>query len=82
MGQRESLAALIAVTLILLIVILPLTLILSLVVREAAGVYGQDRGRRAGTSRISFAAFEALPSWATDVWTISAWPISGQCSSG
>src|SRR3990170_8981084 len=39
MRQRESLAALLAITLILLIVILPLTFILTLVVREAAGLY-------------------------------------------
>jgi hypothetical protein len=47
-GQRENLAALAAVTLILLIVILPLGVILTLVFREAVAVYGKGRSRRAG----------------------------------
>jgi len=67
MGQRETLAALLAVTLILLIVILPLTLILSLVVREAAGVYGRIEAGEWDLAHVFRRVFEALPSWVTDI---------------
>ena len=46
MGERESLAAIITLTLILLIVILPLILILTLIFREAAAGLHQDRNQR------------------------------------
>src|SRR5215207_205566 len=52
MGQHENLAALAAVSLILLIVILPLILILTLVFREAAGVYS-----RIEAGELDFAVF-------------------------
>ena len=55
-----------AVTLILLIVVLPLTLILSLVVREAAGVYGRIEAGEWDLAHVFRRVFEALPSWAAE----------------
>jgi predicted PurR-regulated permease PerM len=63
MGERENLAALIAVTLILLIVILPLGLIVTLVIREAAAVYGKVEAGELDLAHVFRRAFEALPSW-------------------
>jgi predicted PurR-regulated permease PerM len=67
MRQRESLAALLAITLILLIVILPLTFILTLVVREAAGLYGRIEAGEWDLADVFRRAFAALPSWAAEV---------------
>jgi predicted PurR-regulated permease PerM len=66
MGERENLAALVAVTLILLIVVLPLTLILTLVFREAAAVYGRVESGELDVADFFRRAFAALPSWAAE----------------
>ena len=67
MGQRENLAALAAVSLILLIVILPLILILTLVFREAAAVYSRiEAGELDFAVFLSAASSRRLPSWAAE----------------
>jgi len=77
MGERESLAAIITLTLILLIVILPLILILTLIFREAAG---STPGSKPTNSilRISFAppSRRCRHGQGTDL-SISDWTISG-----
>jgi predicted PurR-regulated permease PerM len=52
------------VTMILLIVILPLTVVGSLVIREAAGVYRKIESREFDLEHFFRRALEALPTWA------------------
>jgi predicted PurR-regulated permease PerM len=65
-GGRENLAALVGVTLILLIVILPLTLISTLVIREAAALYTRVESGELDVAQFARRTFEALPSWAAE----------------
>lgn len=63
--QRQSLAALATVMIILLMVILPLTLIVIALVREASGVYAMIQAGELNFGKYFQQVFEALPSWAT-----------------
>jgi predicted PurR-regulated permease PerM len=65
-GQRETLAAIAALSLIVLIVILPLGLILTLVVREALAVYGNIEAGELDFAHFFRVVFEVLPSWARE----------------
>jgi predicted PurR-regulated permease PerM len=62
--QRQNVAALGTVTIILLIVILPLTVVGSLVIREAAGVYRKIESGEFDLEHFFRRALEALPTWA------------------
>jgi len=63
--QRPNIAALATVTIILLIVILPLTVIGALVLREAAGVYGKIQSGELDLKHLFRQASDALPAWAS-----------------
>ena len=63
--QRPNLAALAAVTIILLIVILPLAMVGGLIVREAAAFYRRVASGELDLANVFGQGFAALPAWAT-----------------
>lgn len=63
MGQRRTVAALITATIVLLIVILPLTLISALLVQEALAVYEKFQSGELNLSQYFEQIFAALPGW-------------------
>ena len=63
MRQRRTPAALATVTIIIVMVILPLTLITALLVQEASGVYGRIQSGELNVGRYFQQAFGALPAW-------------------
>jgi predicted PurR-regulated permease PerM len=63
MGQRRSLAALITLTAILLIVILPLTLVAGSLVREAQSTYQRIQSGELDFGRYFQQVFDSLPRW-------------------
>jgi len=63
--QRPNIAALTTVTLILLIVILPLTVIGALVLREASGIYRKIHSGELDLKHLFRQASDALPAWAS-----------------
>jgi predicted PurR-regulated permease PerM len=65
MGKRRTIAALTTVTIVLLIVILPLTLIGALLVQEALNVYGRFQSGELNFGRYFQQVFGALPVWLT-----------------
>jgi len=67
MRQRRTVAALASVTIVLLIVILPLTLIGALLVQEALGVYGKFQSGELDLGRYVQQVLGALPGWISDL---------------
>jgi predicted PurR-regulated permease PerM len=67
MRQRRTLAALATVTIILVLVILPLTLITALLVQEGASVYERIQSGELNFGRYFQQVFEALPAWVTNL---------------
>jgi predicted PurR-regulated permease PerM len=63
--QRPNIAALATVTIILLIVILPLTVIGALVLREASGIYRKIQSGELELKHLFRQASDALPAWAS-----------------
>jgi predicted PurR-regulated permease PerM len=63
MPRRYNLAALSTVSLILFLVILPITLIAASLVRQATSVYGQIRSKELDFGRYSEQVIGALPQW-------------------
>jgi predicted PurR-regulated permease PerM len=64
MGQRRNLAALTTLTIIVVMVILPLTLVTVSLVREAAGVYARLQSGELNFVRYFQQVYDALPAWA------------------
>jgi predicted PurR-regulated permease PerM len=64
MGQRRNLAALTTLTIIVVMVILPLTLVTVSLVREAAGVYARIQSGELNIVRYFQQVYDALPAWA------------------
>jgi predicted PurR-regulated permease PerM len=67
MRQRRSLAALATLTIILVMVILPLTLIIAALLEEAASVYKMIQAGEINFGRYFQQVYEALPSWAVSL---------------
>jgi predicted PurR-regulated permease PerM len=67
MGQRRTTAALATVTLVVLMVILPLTLIGSLLLQEGLSVYERFQSGELSLARYFEQVFGALPAWVTGV---------------
>jgi predicted PurR-regulated permease PerM len=67
MRQNRTLAALATVTMILMIVILPLTLIAALLVQEGFSVYERVQSGELNIIRYFQQLFGALPAWVTDL---------------
>jgi predicted PurR-regulated permease PerM len=67
MRQKRTLAALATVTIILLMVILPLTLIAALLVQEGFGVYERIQSGELNIVRFFQQIFGALPAWVTNL---------------
>ena len=67
MRQKRTLAALATVTIILMIVILPLTLIAALLVQEGFNVYERIQSGELNIVRYFQQAFGALPEWVTNL---------------
>jgi len=67
MRQKRTLAALATVTMILMIVILPLTLIAALLVQEGFSVYERVQSGELNIVRYFQQLFGALPAWVTDL---------------
>jgi predicted PurR-regulated permease PerM len=67
MGKRRTLAALTTVTIVLLIVILPLTLIGALLVQEALSVYARFQSGELNLGLYFQQVFGALPGWVTNL---------------
>jgi predicted PurR-regulated permease PerM len=67
MRQKRTVAALATVTIILLIVILPVTLIGALLVQEALSVYGRIQSGELNFSAYFQQVFGALPGWLADL---------------
>ena len=65
--QRPNLAALTTVTVILLIVILPSTLITAMLLQEGFAVYSRIQSGELSFTRYSQQVFAALPTWITDI---------------
>jgi predicted PurR-regulated permease PerM len=63
--ERSNIAALVTVSIILLIVILPLTVIGALVLREASGVYRKVQSGELDLKHLFRQASDALPAWAS-----------------
>jgi predicted PurR-regulated permease PerM len=61
--QRRNLAALATVTIVMVMVILPLTLITASLVREAAGVYERIQSGELNLGRYFQQVFDGLPAW-------------------
>jgi predicted PurR-regulated permease PerM len=64
MGQRRNLAALATLAVIVVMVIVPLTLITTALVQEAAGVYDRIQSGELDFRRYFQQVFDALPAWA------------------
>ena len=64
MGQRRSLAALVTLTIILVMVILPLTLLTASLLQEAYAVYTRIQSKDLDFGRYFEQVVDALPSWA------------------
>jgi predicted PurR-regulated permease PerM len=64
MGQRRNLAALATLAVIVVMVIVPLTLITTAFVQEAAGVYDRIQSGELDFRRYFQQVFDALPAWA------------------
>jgi predicted PurR-regulated permease PerM len=64
MGHRPSLAAIVTLTLVILVVILPLTLITASLVREASGIYERLQSGELDVARYFQRSVDALPAWA------------------
>jgi predicted PurR-regulated permease PerM len=62
-GQRRTVAALVAVTIIVLIVILPLALVGLSLVQEAVDLYGKTQSGEINFQHLSQRMFDALPNW-------------------
>lgn len=67
MRQKRTLAALAMVTLILMMVILPMTVIVAMLVQEGIGVYERIQSGELNFARIFQQIFGVLPDWATDL---------------
>jgi predicted PurR-regulated permease PerM len=67
MRQKRTLAALATVTIILMIVILPLTLIAALLVQEGFNAYERIQSGELNIVRYFQQVFGALPKWVTDL---------------
>jgi predicted PurR-regulated permease PerM len=67
MRQSRNLAALATVTIILVMVILPLTLITASLLQEASGVYERVQSGELNVGRYFAQIFDALPLWATNL---------------
>lgn len=67
MQQRQNLAALATVLIILLVVILPLTLIAAALVQEASGVYERIQSGDLDLVRLFRQILDALPAWAANL---------------
>jgi predicted PurR-regulated permease PerM len=67
MGQRRTTAALATVTLVVLMVILPLTLIGALLLQEGLSVYERFQSGELSLARYFEQVFGALPAWVTGV---------------
>ena len=67
MRQRFTLAALATVTIIVVMVILPVTLIAALLVNEASSVYGRMQSGELNFGRYLQQVFDALPAWAANL---------------
>jgi predicted PurR-regulated permease PerM len=67
MGQRNSLAALATVLIIVTMVILPLTLIAASLVQEATSLYQRIQSGELDFGRFFQEFLDALPTWATDL---------------
>jgi predicted PurR-regulated permease PerM len=67
MRQKRTLAALATVTIILMIVILPLTLIAALLVQEGFNVYERIQSGELNIVRYFQKVFGALPAWVTNI---------------
>ena len=65
MQQQHSLAAIATVLVIMLLVILPLTFVITLLVQEASGVYDSIRSGELNFGRYYQQVLNALPAWAT-----------------
>jgi predicted PurR-regulated permease PerM len=67
MGQRRTIAALATVTIILLIVILPVTLIGALLVQEGLSLYEKFQSGELSLGRYFQQVFSVLPAWVSDL---------------
>ena len=67
MGQKRTVAALATVTIVLLMVILPLTLIGALLLQEGLSVYEKFQSGELNLGRYFQQAFGALPGWVSDL---------------
>jgi predicted PurR-regulated permease PerM len=67
MRQRLTLAALATVTIIVVMVILPVTLIAALLLNEASSVYGRIQSGELNFGRYLQQVFDALPAWAANL---------------
>ncbi len=67
MGQRRTIAALATVTIVLLIVILPVTLIGALLVQEGLGLYEKFQSGELNLGRYFQQVFGVLPAWVSDL---------------
>jgi len=67
MRQRLTLAALATVTIIVVMVILPVTLIAALLLNEASSVYGRMQSGELNFGRYLQQVFDALPAWAANL---------------
>lgn len=67
MGARRTLASLTTVAIIIVMVILPLTAIGALLVREASGVYTRIQSGELNVGRYFQQIFSALPQWIVDL---------------
>jgi len=67
MRQRLTLAALATVTIIVVMVILPVTLIAALLLNETSSVYGRIQSGELNFGRYLQQVFDALPAWATNL---------------
>ncbi len=66
-GRRPNVAALLTLLIVLLIVVLPLSLIATSLVREAAGVYQRLQSGELKPALYFHGVFDALPNWITAV---------------
>jgi predicted PurR-regulated permease PerM len=67
MGQRRTIAALATVTIILLIVILPVTLLGALLVQEGLSLYEKFQSGELNLGRYFQQVFGVLPAWVSDL---------------
>jgi predicted PurR-regulated permease PerM len=67
MGQRRNLAALSTVTIIVVMVILPLTMVVTSLAQEAAGLYKRIESGEVSIGRYFAQVVDALPTWVVDL---------------